>query len=801
MNELTLVPKKELLIALSLYVVWVAFFTYIDTNDEKLNLYKQLDQQLEGAALAAPMLLPKTLHSQSMASNDLTSEQDNANRLKLSEYTDSNDIIYIYTLVMRDEQIYFTSSSATIEERKSGELLSDYFDHYDDVDPRVLEVFKTKQKAFLEYTDQWGTFRSVFIPLYSEDGTLYVAGADLSIAHIQAKLDQQIYRSLIIAALFLLFMYPLYKVATKRRQNLVQALDAKVKQQNVEIFKNENRLKRALISANQAWFEINFQTGQITVSDEFNIDGFGDTNNVFSIQAWLGSIHPEDMAATKELFEAGMSSGKTITMEYRVKSSEEQWLWLQSTCEVVEWDKNKTPLLMVGVNTDITKKKRKESLRNERQTQIIQNHKVLLSLGKQSFPSMLEAFNEITKSTAVQLDIARVVILFFNEEKTMLTTKSLYLNGNVSNEEFILKAESYPNYFRLLSVAGFISAEDAMAHPGTKDLAEDFLIPLSIKSLMNTPILIKGEMIGIVCTTQIGSVKKWTRENEEFVSSISDLCAQEILEFERKKAETALNDYKQDLEKQVEERTSEMKKARDEAERANMAKSNFLSSMSHELRTPLNSILGFSQLLELDAKHTLTQDQVESVQYIKDSGEHLLMLINDVLDLAKIETGHLDIKIEDVEVVSLINEIVNLIKSEAEKSSVSLENNIDKNAVITLKADYIKLKQVLLNFASNGIKYNTENGAVCFSSTITDHGTVRINVSDTGIGVEKESFVALFEPFNRLDMANSSLPGTGIGLTICKQLVELMNGEIGVLQNPDGKGLTFWVEFEAVADS
>jgi len=801
MKELAFVPRKEIVIAVLLYIAWVVLFTYIDTNDEKISLYKQLDQQLESAALIAPMLLPETLHYKAMMPGDLSSEQDTSNRLKLSDYTDNNDVIYIYTLILRDEKVYFTSSSATLEERQSGELLSDYFDHYDDVDPRVLDVFKSKQKSFLEYTDQWGTFRSVFIPRYSEDGTLYVTAADLSISHIEAVLNQQIYRSLIFAMLFLLFMLPLFKAATRRRQHLLKTLNAKVKQQTRELFKNENRLKRALTSANQAWFEINIQSEQITVSDDFKIDGFGDSSTIFSIDSWLEKIHLDDVEATKALFESGMKSGKTITMVYRVKSSQGQWSWLESTCEVVEWDKKNNPVVMVGINIDITEKKQKEESFHNRQNQILQNHKALLSLGKESFSSLVEAFNKIAERSAVQLNIARVSVWYLNEENTMITCKSLYFDGNVSNDEMTLLAEDYPNYFRLLNVSGFISADDAMTHPATSDFADTYLKPLGITSLLDAPILIKGEMIGIVCLEQIGLIRRWSIEDEEFAGSIADLCAQEILEFERKKAETALNDYKQDLEKQVEERTSEMKKARDEAERANMAKSNFLSSMSHELRTPLNSILGFSQLLELDAKHTLTQDQVESVQYIKDSGEHLLMLINDVLDLAKIETGHLDIKIEDVEVVSLINEIVNLIKSEAEKSSVSLENNIDKNAVITLKADYIKLKQVLLNFASNGIKYNTENGAVCFSSTITDHGTVRINVSDTGIGVEKESFVALFEPFNRLDMANSSLPGTGIGLTICKQLVELMNGEIGVLQNPDGKGLTFWVEFEAVADS
>lgn len=801
MNGLALAHKKELVIAVLLYIGWVVLYTYIDTNKVKTNIYQQLDRQLVTAALTAPMLLPKTLHHQTMVASDLSSEQDIANRFKLSEYTDSNDVIYIYTLILRDDKVYFTSSSATPEERQSAEMLSDYFDPYDDVDPRVFEVFNKKQKTFLEYTDQWGTFRSVFIPAYAEDGTFYLTAADLSISHIEAVLSKQIYRSLIFALLFLLFIYPLYKVATKRRQNLLKILNTKVKQKTQQLFKSENRLKRALISANQAWFEVDVAEGQITVSDDFKIDGFGDSKTVFPIEEWLDNIHPDDVEATNALFNSGLKSGKTITMIYRVKSSQDEWIWLQSTCEVVEWDKNKKPLMMIGINTDITEQKLEEESFRNRQQQIIQDHKMLLVLGKDSFPSLMEAFNEIAECSAKQLNIARVSVWFLNDENTMITCKSLYFNGTVSNVEMALMAKDYPDYFRLLSISGFISADDARTHPATSGFADSYLKPLGITSMLDAPILIKGKMIGIVCLEHIGQKKKWSIENEEFARSIADLCAQEILEHERKQAEAELKDYKQDLEELVEKRTADMKKARDEAEQANMAKSDFLSSMSHELRTPMNSILGFSQLLEHDPKHTLTLEQTESVRYIKESGKHLLELINDVLDLAKIEAGNLDVKFEDVEVERLFDEIIVLIKAEAEKTSISLVKNVDKHGIIILKADYRKLKQVLLNFASNGIKYNNANGAVSFSAYETEHGTIRINVSDTGKGIAEESYSALFEPFNRLDMTNSNIPGTGIGLTICKQLVELMNGQIGVYKNQEGRGLTFWVEFEAVDKS
>jgi len=234
-----------------------------------------------------------------------------------------------------------------------------------------------------------------------------------------------------------------------------------------------------------------------------------------------------------------------------------------------------------------------------------------------------------------------------------------------------------------------------------------------------------------------------------------------------------------------------------EAEKANKAKSEFLSSMSHELRTPMNAVLGFSQLLESDTTNPLSDDQLESLSYIRGSGQHLLKLIDDVLDLSKIESGHAALSIETVNVNTLVSQITTLIKPEADKSSIKLVNMIMDEPQFLIQADVKKLKQVMLNFASNAIKYNSDKGTVTFTCSQTSEDKVRLSVSDMGEGIEEDSFVDLFEPFNRLGQENSAILGTGIGLTISKNLVELMDGEIGVCNNPE-KGATFWVEFISI---
>jgi methyl-accepting chemotaxis protein len=235
-------PRRKVLLAGLLYIFFVVSLTYLNVLSKELSLYQQLDQQLEEAAMTAELLLPPTLHHKDMSKKDLSEEQVFDNILSLSAFTDQRDIIYLYTLILDDHKILFSASSATSEERQSGEKLSFYFDHYDDVDPRVVDIFKAKKKSFLEYTDQWGTFRSVYLPTYSSDGTFYLSVADLSTSHIQSLLDKQIYNSIFIAILFLVFAYPLYYTATSKLKHNAKRLSEETHPQSLALKDNQEKL-------------------------------------------------------------------------------------------------------------------------------------------------------------------------------------------------------------------------------------------------------------------------------------------------------------------------------------------------------------------------------------------------------------------------------------------------------------------------------------------------------------------------------------------------------------------------------
>lgn len=272
-------------------------------------------------------------------------------------------------------------------------------------------------------------------------------------------------------------------------------------------------------------------------------------------------------------------------------------------------------------------------------------------------------------------------------------------------------------------------------------------------------------------------------EEPHFIAIVRDIT-------ERKLTEKILIETNQYLEKRVKQRTAEYLDARDEAERANQAKSQFLTSMSHELRTPLNSILGFSQLLQMEEKD---ERKRENVQEIINAGNHLLELINEILDLSKIESGNTELFIESHSLNLILNYALAMIKPFADKHFIEIDDKVSHLSVINIKVDGIRFKQVLLNILSNAIKYNSENGKVTIECKFKDKNIFCLAISDTGKGLTSEQINNLFTPFARLEAERTHIEGTGLGLVISKELVELMGGTITV-ESKIGKGSCFLIQ-------
>ncbi len=297
---------------------------------------------------------------------------------------------------------------------------------------------------------------------------------------------------------------------------------------------------------------------------------------------------------------------------------------------------------------------------------------------------------------------------------------------------------------------------------------------MQMKSALFLPIYNEKHVFGTIGFDTVADYRHWSESEIEGLAVLAQIFS------------NALSSV--DAEREILALRAQSEAAREAAENANQAKTEFISSMSHELRTPLNAILGFGQLLTSDDE--LAPQHADFSREIVTAGNHLLNLVNEVLDLARIDSGRVDLSLESVSCPEVITETVSLIEPFAEKEGIRLISGPYEELCVI--ADRVRLKQVLINLLSNAVKYNSPQGSV--TVTLAREGEeVRMSVIDTGIGIPEEKQAELFTQFNRLGRESGKIEGSGIGLALSKRLITLMDGTIGAESVP-GNGSTFWVK-------
>ena len=299
--------------------------------------------------------------------------------------------------------------------------------------------------------------------------------------------------------------------------------------------------------------------------------------------------------------------------------------------------------------------------------------------------------------------------------------------------------------------------------------------------------------------SDIRNIQKLAQTNTELEKEIS-INTRQLLDLstkmqgeihKRKETEKQLTTFNEQLEKEVLKRTKAAKEAEHEAIKASNAKTEFLSRMSHELRTPLNAILGFSQLLMADPLIIGNERQNESVEQINTAGKHLLYLVSEILDLSRIEAGKLSVNIDALDVISIINNCITAMLPSADNRSITME--LTSPEQLWLLGDHVRVKQVVFNILSNAIKYGPENDVIHIQALIQGDIAV-IKVKDNGAGISEKMQEFLYTPFERGQNSESDVEGTGVGLAITKQLMDLMQGEIA-FENLTPKGCLFTLSF------
>jgi PAS domain S-box-containing protein len=452
-----------------------------------------------------------------------------------------------------------------------------------------------------------------------------------------------------------------------------------------------------------------------------------------------------------------------------------------------------------------------------KEERLLQNNRVitdLTSLRATSERALKKALAEITEAGTSLLDVERCSVWLFNEAQTCIHCHDLYDQSMQRHLQGIeLSVEAYPSYFRVLRSRRSIVADDAHTHPATHEFSQGYLTPQNISSMLDVPIIIDGKMTGVLCFEHVGPARHWQVGEHTFATSAAAACSLTLESFERAKAENALRTAKETAESalaaveathieaekaraEAEAAREEAETAREEAVRANHAKSEFLSRMSHELRTPMNSILGFAQLMEMSAGN---EKEAERAGYILKSGQHLLKLINEVLDIARVESGNLSLSPEPVHLNSTLQIGMDIIRPLCEQRELQLIFEQEPGTDLYVRADQQRLSQVFINLLSNAVKYNRAGGQVRVYCEPVENGKVRVNISDTGCGLTASQLSRLFQPFERLGAERSNIEGTGLGLSLTKHLVEAMGGSIGVQSTPE-TGSTFSIELNLTDD-
>jgi PAS domain S-box-containing protein len=588
------------------------------------------------------------------------------------------------------------------------------------------------------------------------------------------------------------------------------------KQAEVALRQSEERLQLALEASGDGLWDWNITTGAVYYSPQYmEMLGYQPGELPETVETWNYLIHPDDKSWVLSVLNRHMqNSSSPYAFDYRVRTKSGEWKWVADYGKIVARDQQGRPLRMIGTHKDVTDRKQTEAALQESAAReqaiagVIQQMRQTLHLET--------IFATTTQELRRVLNCDRTLVYRFNPDwsgavvaesvgsgwvsviETLINRVASFASQTLEFDRCIIKqwdsreAETRDAYIQ--QTQGGVYRQKGV-HTSVSDIHQanfdpcyvQFLETFQVRAYLIVPIFSNQKLWGLLASYQNSGSREWRKSEIQVASQIVTQLGIAIQQAE--------------LFAQIQHQSSELQRAKEAAEVANQAKSVFLANMSHELRTPLNVILGFTQVMHHD--FTLSSEQRENVQIIHRSGEHLLSLINDVLDLSKIEAGRTTVENSNLDLITLLQSLREMLRLRAEDKGIQFRLDIAVDVPQYINTDSNKLRQILINLLGNAIKF-TEAGRIILRVRMErDMGEMgKLNlfsaaplrlcfeIEDTGIGIAPADLESIFNAFVQAQFRKNSTDGTGLGLTISRRFVQLMGGELTV-DSILGQGSTF----------
>jgi len=679
-------------------------------------------------------------------------------------------IRYIYTARMSTEGVRFGVDAAlpvdadgdgVIDQATLGEI-------YEDPDPAILASLEQGRPTLSEepYTDKWGTFMSSFTPVRDAAGRVEcVIGVDTNasiylgrIARMRRALGVGLVGAFCSSIVVGTGVF-LFQRSRLRAVRVLQLNEARFRG-----FFDHGMAGMAILSPTGHWIEANASLCEMV----------GRTREQLGGLTPLAITHPEDRAREEEAA-AGIIRGARdgYALDKRFIRPDGTIVHADVSVRCVRREDGSIDHFVAVIVDTTQSKQAKEAL-----VTALRQSEAALRVFSQVAASPDLANGEVdalarlvTEQAALTNGYERVGVWLFEADGSAARCIDLFeLPAARHSAGAVLRRCDFEPEFAAFAGSRFVDAHDPYHDPRTRGYVEPYLKPHGITSLLEVVIRTSGRDLGLLCFECVGRPHRWEPREISFGCQLADQIGIAILNREQRQA------------------TLDLMRARDEAQAASRAKSEFLAVMSHEIRTPMNGVIGFANLLGDTA---LEPTQLKYVSTIKTSAEALLHVINDILDFSKIEAGHVQVDHEPYNARDATAAAVAVLQPRAAEKKLSLA--LDWSSAVPRRwiGDQDRLRQVVLNLAGNAIKF-TRQGAVLVRVQPDADGLARISIVDTGIGIAPEAQARLFTKFTQADSSTTRrFGGTGLGLAISRQLVELMGGRIGLESEP-GRGSTFW---------